>query len=256
MTQVKVKPDPRLSWPIAYDGVLLIASFEGCRLKAYRCPARILTVGWGETDGVTPRTVWTQEQADQRLCDALSERAEVVRNMCTVEPTANQLSALVSLTYNIGAGGLRGSTVLKCHNRGDEQSAARAFGLWNRARVNGSLVSLAGLTRRRAAEAAMYLTPDDSERPEPMPQALLGESSLSGSPIARSGATASAVGLLALVQEAGGQVETVAAVTRTAKEIAVDTFGIPPGAILPLVLVAAGGVAWWWRARQRADGWA
>lgn len=249
-------PDARLPWPIAMAGVALIAEFEGCRLKAYRCPAGVWTCGYGETDGVTAHTVWTQEYADQRFCEALTERAAAVRELCAIDPTGNQLSALVSLSYNIGLAGLKGSTVLRCHNRGDEQSAARAFGLWNKARVNGALVVLAGLTRRRAAEAALYLKPDDAEHHEPMPQAVAGETPLAASPIARSGAAAGAVGLLAMVQEAGGQVELVAATSRTVRSVAVDTLGIPPGAFLPLVLVIAGGVAWWWRAKQRQDGWA
>lgn len=249
-------PDPTLPWPIPMAGVALVAEFEGCRLSAYRCSAGVLTCGWGETDGVTPRTKWTQAYADQRFCESLTERADAVLALCIHPVTGNQLAALTSLSYNIGVAGLRGSTVMKCHNRGDEQAAARAFALWNKARVNGVLVALAGLTRRRAAEAALYLKPDDESHQEPMPQAVAGETPLAASPIARSGAAAGAVGLLAMAQEAGGQVESVASVARTAKDVAVNTLGIPPGAFLPIVLVLAGGTALWWRAKQRKDGWA
>ena len=45
----------------------LIKQFEGCRLKAYRCPAGIWTIGWGETQGVVEGMVWTQARADEVL---------------------------------------------------------------------------------------------------------------------------------------------------------------------------------------------
>ena len=154
-------PDPSLPWPIPMAGVALVAEFEGCRLSSYRCSAGVWTCGWGETDGVTPRTKWTQAYADQRFCESLTERAKAVNALCIHPVTDNQLAALTSLSYNIGIAGLRGSTVMKCHNQGDHPAAARAFGLWNKARVNGALTVLAGLTRRRAAEAALYLKPDD-----------------------------------------------------------------------------------------------
>ncbi|MGM2623055.1 glycoside hydrolase family protein, partial [Bacillus cereus group sp. Bce039] len=77
------------------------------------------------------------------------------------------------------------STVLRQHNAGNRQAAARAFGLWNKARNprTGPLEVLDGLTARRQREAAMYLTSDADERPEPMPQAVDGESNLAKSPI-------------------------------------------------------------------------
>lgn len=238
------------------EGVALIAEFEGCKLKAYRCPAGVWTCGWGETDGVGPRAAWTQQMADQRLCDSIAERADAVLQLCTVQPTANQLAALVSLAYNIGNKALAGSSVLKAHNRGDFAAAARAFSLWNKARIDGVLTVLAGLTRRRAAEAALYLKPEPDAIQQAMPQAVADESKLSASPIATSGGAAAGVGALALVSQAGDQVQAVATVAQTARSLAVDTLGIPPAAILPLVLIAAGGAALYWRHKQRRDGWA
>jgi hypothetical protein len=72
---------------------------------------------------------------------------------------------------------------LRPQNRGDHAAAARAFGLWNKARVNGKLTELRGLTSRRAAEAALYLRPSDG-KPAPMPQAVAPESRIAASPIA------------------------------------------------------------------------
>ena len=249
-------PSPDLDWPILRAGVELIATREGCRLIAYRCPAGIWTCGWGETDGVTPRTRWTQEFADARFCDSLGERAEAVRTMCTREPTEHQLAALTSLAYNIGNQALRTSSVLKAHNRGDDQAAARAFALWNKARVGGVLKPLAGLTSRRAAEAALYLTPDDEDLAAAMPQEVAPESTIAASPIATSGAVTAGAGVLALVSEAQQQVQPVGDLIRGLKAICTDILGVPPSAGVALVLLATGGAVMWWRWQQRKQGWA
>ena len=145
-------PNPSLAWPVPWRAVQLIALAEGCRLRAYKCPAGIWTCGWGETQGVTAGTVWTQQYADQHFCESLTVRADAVRRMCAVPPTPNQLGALVSLAYNIGLEALRGSTVLRKHNAGQRTEAAAAFALWNKA---GGKV-LPGLGKRRAAEAELY----------------------------------------------------------------------------------------------------
>lgn len=185
-------PDATLPWPIPYAGVQLLAEYEqgptgGCALAAYRCPAGVWTIGWGETDGVRPGDVCTPEQADRWLVEDLGERAAAVRGHCTREPSPHELAALVSLAYNIGLAGLRRSTAMRAHNAGQHEAAARAFGLWNKARVGGQLVELPGLTARRAREAALYLTPDADAQPR-MPQAVEAESSLARSPIAQAGA--------------------------------------------------------------------
>jgi hypothetical protein len=82
---------------------------------------------------------------------------------------------MVSLAFNIGLGGFRTSSVLRAHKAGNTSAAANAFGLWNKATVDGKLVEMPGLTRRRAAETALYLTPDavgHVERAWAMPQAV------------------------------------------------------------------------------------
>lgn len=145
-------PNPSLDWPIPWAAVQLIARAENCKLSAYKCPAGVWTCGWGETDGVTPSTCWTQQYADQCFRDSLARRAKAVRSMCTVEPTPLQLGALVSLAYNIGLAAFERSTVLAMHNRGRVAEAANAFSRWVMA---GGRV-LAGLQRRRLAEAALY----------------------------------------------------------------------------------------------------
>lgn len=251
----RLLPDPGLPWPIHADAVALIAQAEGCRLKAYRCPAGVPTCGWGETDGVRLGMVWTQEEADRRFCDSLTEYTDRVRAMLTEHATPAQLGALVSLAYNIGLGAFSKSTVLRQHNAGRFDAAARAFALWNKARVKGVLTELAGLTSRRAAEAALYLQPDDDEAAVRMPQAVAPETSIAASPIARAGATTVGAGLVTGLGSVGEHAGQVSAITAQLQTIA-GHVGIQPQALLALVLLAAGGAAVWWRWRQRADGWA
>ena len=60
-------PDPSLPWPIAMAAVAEIAESEGWSNVAYRCPAGIWSIAWGETDGVRPGDVCTEEQGDRWL---------------------------------------------------------------------------------------------------------------------------------------------------------------------------------------------
>ena len=247
-----ILPTPALPWPIPYEAVCEIARHEGCRLKAYRDIVGVWTIGWGETRGVSAGMVWTQQQADERFCESLTEFAEGVRKACTNPPSDNELGAMVSLAYNIGLGwggrvkprnakdGFRQSTVLRKHNAGDYQSAARAFALWNKA--GGQVVR--GLTLRRAKEATMYLTPD-ADGFEPMPQQVDAESSLAQSPIAQSGA----------ISIAGGGIAAASAALDPVKDIAA-TLNIDPLKVFGVVGIIVGLIVLVQRNKQRSEGWA
>ena len=233
-------PNKDLPWPIPYEAVCEIARHEGCRLKAYRDIVGVWTIGWGETRGVSAGMVWTQQQADERFCESLTEFAEGVRKLCTNPPSDNELGAMTSLAYNIGLGGFARSTVLKKHNAGDYQSAARAFALWNKA--GGQVVR--GLTLRRAKESAMYLTPDEGGI-EAMPQRVDAESRLSQSPIAQSGA----------VSIAGGAIAATSAALEPVKDIAA-TLNIDPLMVFGVVGIIVGLIVLTQRNKQRDEGWA
>lgn len=140
----------------------LIKQFEGCELAAYLCPAGIPTIGWGSTGpDVRMGVRWTQEQADERLLDDIGDFGDgVVRVLKGVPTTAHQMAGLVSFAYNVGLANLAQSSVLRHHIAGNHTSAQKSFCAWNKARVNGVLKPLAGLTRRRATEAVLYGTPD------------------------------------------------------------------------------------------------
>lgn len=235
-------PDKNLDWPISYEAVCEIARSEGCKLKAYRCPAGVWTIARGRTKGVKPGDTCTIEQADQWFLEDLTEFSEGVKEKLTRPATLNELGAMVSLAYNIGLGGFERSTVLKKHNAGDSQSAARAFALWNQATVNGKRQVLPGLTARRAREAALYLSTDE---PEAMPQKVESESSIKTSPIATAGVTSILASLSA----------GIATWTEQGQQIAA-ALGVEPTVGFAIVVVWTGAVSLYQRIKQRREGWA
>jgi lysozyme len=133
----------------------LVKSFEGLRLDAYRCPAGILTVGFGSTGPhVKEGMTISLDEAETLLSADLARFERGVEAMTETVPTSDdQFAALVSLAFNIGLGAFAGSTVLKRHKLGNRIGAANAFLMWNRAK--GQV--LKGLTRRREAERRLYL---------------------------------------------------------------------------------------------------
>lgn len=134
------------------EGLNLIKRFEGCKLKAYVCPAGVLTIGYGSTGShVKPGMVITQDQADELLRSDLRRFEDWVAANCA-PATDNQFSALVSFAFNLGEGSLKTSTLRRMHMAGDYAGAQAQFARWNKA---GGKV-LAGLVKRREAEAALY----------------------------------------------------------------------------------------------------
>lgn len=246
-------------WPIPWSAVELMARREDCRLVAYQCIAGVWSIGWGETAGVTADMRWTEDQADARYLQQVRKYAARVEALCSHEPTPHQLGAMTSLAYNIGLAAFAKSTVLRKHNAADFDSAARAFALFNKARIGGALQVVRGLTLRRAAEAALYLTPDDDAPGERMPQAVEPESSIAASPIARGGALTAGAGVATAATTIAGQLDGANTTLDSVKAIAdqaVQFLGLPPGLLLAGVLVGAGWAVWHWRAKQRAEGWA
>jgi lysozyme len=140
------------------EGADLIKSFEGCKLKAYQCSAKKWTIGYGNTffeDGtpVVAGNAISQEKAEQMFELIANEFAAKVAKLVTSNVTDNQFGALVSFAYNCGVVNLQKSTLLKKVNANHNDPSIKAeFLKWNKA---GGKV-LAGLTRRREAEANLY----------------------------------------------------------------------------------------------------
>ncbi|MDA3732022.1 lysozyme [Niameybacter massiliensis] len=145
---------------ISKVGMNLIKEFEGCQLKAYKCPAGIWTIGIGHTGTIDGKPVCagmtiTQEKAEQLLSECLEKRYEpAVRKFTGLNQ--NQYDALVSFCYNLGPGIFKGN-LLGAINAKDWNSVANQMLLYNKARVNGVFTELKGLTRRREAERKLFL---------------------------------------------------------------------------------------------------
>jgi lysozyme len=136
-------------------GKALIKDFEGVVLKVYPDPAtggEPWTAGVGHTGpDVKPGMKVTREMADAWLAADLKKFEDVVNKAAPVA-TQDQFDAMVSLCFNIGPGNFLKSTLLKKHKAGLYGGAADQFAVWNKAA--GKI--MAGLTRRRAAEARLY----------------------------------------------------------------------------------------------------
>ncbi len=144
----------------------LIKRFESCSLKAYPDPksgGAPWTCGWGETQGVTPDTWWTQAEADRRFEESLVQFENLVCKHVTHAMTQGQFDAFVSIIFNVGTGNQwkdgicrlkdgRPSTLLRKFNAGDEQGAEAEWLKWI---SPGSNVER-GLLRRRQAELALF----------------------------------------------------------------------------------------------------
>lgn len=136
-------------------GIALIKEFEGFSPVIYLCPAGKPTIGYGHViHNETIHAPINEEEAERLLLNDLNDRYEPdVLRLVSAELTQNQFDALVSFTYNLGASNLARSTLLKKLNAGDYALAAEEFERWDK--CNGK--PLAGLSRRRRAEKALFL---------------------------------------------------------------------------------------------------
>ena len=137
---------------ISPKGVALIKRWEGCRLKAYLCPANVWTVGYGHTKTVKPGQRINQAQANALLAKDLVVYEEAVRKHVTSKLTQHQFDALVSLCFNIGVGAFRNSTLVRLLNQKRYSQAADEFDRW----VYADSKRLPGLVSRRKAEKKLF----------------------------------------------------------------------------------------------------
>lgn len=142
-------------------GRKVIMNFEGFSAKPYICPAGVKTQGFGHTAAaggvvIGKPPVWSRAYAEKVLADDLVRFGNQVQQLITRPIAQHQFDAFVSLAFNIGIGAFGRSTALRRFNSGDERGAAAAILMWNKARVNGKLTTLAGLVRRRKTEMMMF----------------------------------------------------------------------------------------------------
>lgn len=223
---------------ISDQGINLVKKFEGLAkvdadgmIIPYKCPANVMTIGYGHTKGVKKNMRITKEEAENLLRDDLRTFEAEVKNMVDVPLSQYQFDALVSFVYNLGAANFKSSTLLKKLNAGDYAAVPAQLMRWNKARVGGKLQPLTGLTRRRSAEAALFtmdaqLPSDDADVPMPQKVTVQDKKPLAKSKtMAGVGIAGAATGL----NEMAGQLQGLVSYADSLKTI--------------FLIVAIGGIA-------------
>lgn len=139
--------------------VALVGGWEGLRTKAYRDIVGVPTVCYGETKGVKMGDSYTAAECKSMLIRSLGgyeKEMEKALKQPHKLPDKVYVSFL-SLSYNIGSGAFRTSTVARKANQGDLKGACHAIRLFNKARVNGKLQVVKGLDNRRKDEERLCL---------------------------------------------------------------------------------------------------
>lgn len=150
-------------------GIDLISKWEGFRENAYLDVANVPTIGYGTINynygtGLPNKPVKmgdkiTKEKALELLKKQIDAHAKTIETYVKTPLNQNQFDALSSFQYNLGAHILKNSALLKHINNGDFAKAGAEMLLYNKARVNGVLQEVKGLTNRRREEVALFLTP-------------------------------------------------------------------------------------------------
>ena len=180
---------------LSQAGLNLIKSHEGLRTTAYQDPVGVWTIGYGHTGTAKPGQKITEAQAEQLLRQDVGWAQDAVRKNVKVPLTQGQFDALVSFTFNLGAGALGRSTLLKKLNAGDYAGAQAEFGKF----VHAGGRVLPGLVRRRNEEAQMFgnQRPQGGSAPAPQPSTppapAPGTGTAAGSYSVRSGDTLSGI---------------------------------------------------------------
>ena len=210
------------------QGINLIKKFEGLhkigddgKVLAYRCPANVLTIGYGHTKGVKRNMKITKAEAEALLREDLRTYEAEVKRLVNVPLTQYQFDALVSFVFNLGAANFASSTLLKRLNTGNYEAVPAQFMRWNKARVNGKLQPLKGLTRRRSAEAALFtmdaqLPSDDADVPMPQKVTVQDKKPLTKS---KTMAGVGIAGAATALNETAGQLQSLVAYADSLKTI-------------------------------------
>lgn len=232
----------------SHAGLELIKEFEGLRLKSYKCPALVWTVGFGHTSAagapiVTPDLVITKDEAEDILKRDLVQYEDGVRGLVQIGITQGQFDALVDFTYNVGVGAFAKSTLLKRINAGRFDEVPAEFMKWTK----GGGKELPGLIRRRRAEVKLWrdlqtdipVSITQSRFPPDQPKA---SRSIVQSKEANAAVAAGGLGTIAVVKE-------VIPIVRDGGDL---LSSLSPTILILFVIIAVAGAAWYFR-KQRLD---
>lgn len=225
---------------ISQEGLDLIKSFEGLRLKAYKDSVGVLTLGYGHTNAAGPPLVKsgmriTKEQAERILEEDLSQYEKAVEASVHTALNNNEYAALVSLCYNIGPGNFKKSTLVKHLNDGDRDVRGE-FLKW--ARAGGKV--LPGLTRRRQAEYLLFTTDSGSKPVVQSPEPTMATSREGNTAIA-TGAGGTLIAATEIIKQAQSSGDTLTSFIHAMSN---------PIFLIAIGIIAAAGAIWYWR-RER-----
>lgn len=143
------------------NGYFLITEFEGFSSNPYLCPAKLATIGYGNTfykDGKKVTMIdkpISKIEAFDMFKEIADRFAKKVSSLVTQPLTQNQFNALVSFAYNVGIANFMNSTLLKKVNKNRLDNTIKdEFLRWDKVGTK----KLAGLTKRRIYEANIYFT--------------------------------------------------------------------------------------------------
>lgn len=138
--------------------------WEGLKLNAYRCPAGVLTIGYGHTGkDVVAGLKITRERAEELFESDIAKFERTLDKQINADKvqtlTQGQYDALLSFAYNVGMANLKSSTLWrKVKANPNDASIGNEFRRWVWATTSKGKVQLPGLIKRRAKEAEVYLT--------------------------------------------------------------------------------------------------
>jgi lysozyme len=225
----------------------LLKKFEGCKLKAYYCPAGVCTIGYGHTSAAgAPQVVdgmtITQADAEDILKRDIVKYEIAVMDLVKVKLTQNQFDVLVDFAYNAGVGNLKSSTMLKKVNAGDLDAVPAELMKWTK----GGGKVLPGLVRRRQAAGAWWSADQHVEEqeqrtdPDPVPVRTMADSKQGNAALLTAG-----LGSVGVAKE-------VAAQAKDASDVADQFMGLLSNTnfVIMVAIIGAGAAIWYWRKKN------
>ena len=225
----------------------LLKKFEGCKLKAYRCPANVCTIGYGHTSAagapqVADGMIITQADAEDILKRDIVKYEIAVMDLVKVKLTQNQFDVLVDFAYNAGVGNLKSSTMLKKVNAGDLDAVPAELMKWTK----GGGKVLPGLVRRRQAASAWWSADQHVEEqeqrtdPDPVPVRTMADSKQGNAALLTAG-----LGSVGVAKE-------VAAQAKDASDVADQFMGLLSNTnfVIMVAIIGAGAAIWFWRKKN------
>jgi len=225
----------------------LLKKFEGCKLKAYRCPANVCTIGYGHTSAagapqVADGMIITQADAEDILKRDIVKYEIAVMDLVKVKLTQNQFDVLTDFAYNAGVGNLKSSTMLKKINSGDLDAVPAELMKWTK----GGGKVLPGLVRRRQAAGAWWSADQHVEEqeqrtdPDPVPVRTMADSKQGNAALLTAG-----LGSVGVAKE-------VAAQAKDASDVADQFMGLLSNTnfVIMVAIIGAGAAIWYWRKKN------